>query len=294
MRLVCADHGADKLFALWFWGFGKPVSVKIFSFCHQETGFTIKSMAKDGELFGAPDGFYPTTVWGTILTAKQGNEISRMAALGRLIARYRPPVLKEIQYRRRCSVEEAEDLTHEFLVSKCLRQNFLNKVSEEKGSFRAFLRRCIINFLNDKLKEVETLKRGGGVEHVSLQVTDEEGRKLYDPVAVELLPDEVIDREWARQLLELSMRRLKEECVRALRGPLFDALKPRLTSNDDGAVGLQEIAQRLNMTNGALKVALHRMRQRLGEIVAEEAKATAGMDGDWKEDLKYLAGLMRS
>jgi RNA polymerase sigma factor (sigma-70 family) len=250
-------------------------------------------MAKDGELFGAPDGFYPTTVWGTILTAKQGDETSRLAALGRLVARYRQPVLKEIQCRRKCSVEEAEELAQEFLVSKCLRQNFLNNVSKEKGSFRTFLRSCIINFLVEKHREDATLKRGGGIEHVSLQGTDEEGRRLYDPAAAEPLPDEVIDREWAKQLFEISMGRLKEECVRALHGPLFDALKSEL-ANDQATAGLEEIARRLKVSSGAIKVAQHRMRRRLGEIVAEEVKATAGTSGDWKEELEYLASLMRS
>lgn len=250
-------------------------------------------MARDREPAGSPDGFYPPTIWSTILTAREGDEASRLAALGRLLTRYRPPVLREIQCRRRCSEEQAEELAQEFFVSKCLRENFLTNVSQEKGSFRAFLRTCIKNFLEEMRRQGEALKRGGGAGHVSLQDTDEEGRKLCDPPASQSPPDEVIDREWARRLFEISLGRLKEECVRALRGPIFDALKSRL-ANDDGTEGLREIAGELNMTEGAVRVALHRLRQRLGEIIAEEVKATAGTHGDWKEELRYLAGLMRS
>src|SRR5436309_272570 len=120
----------------------------------------------------AQPGFFDQTGWTTVLQAKGGTETTRLAALERLLTRYRRPILLEMQCRARCPEIEAEELTHQF-IHNCLRRDFLKNVEPEKGRFRSFIKACISNFLRDLHRE-----KAAQPSQVSLDETDEEGHRL--------------------------------------------------------------------------------------------------------------------
>ncbi len=224
------------------------------------------------------------------MAAKLGDEEVRLAALGRLFERYRRPICLEMRYRRHCPADQAEELTAEF-IAHCLRRDFLKNVSPEFGRFRTFVKQCIRNFLRDVHASECAIKRGGGEPPLSLEMTDDEGNRVIDPPGSAEAPASVTDREWALQLLQGSLSQLERECVAARRGPLFEALKPTL-SGEPGEEVFATIATRLGMPEGAVKVAAHRMRRRLGEVIEEEVKQTVGSEDDWREELRYLVSLL--
>lgn len=233
----------------------------------------------------AQPGFFGETNWSTVLTAKAADEDVRLAAMERLLTRYRRPILLEFQSRVRCAEPEAEELAQEFIFI-CLRRDFLKNVGPEKGRFRSFIKACIANFLRDRHRE-----RATQPEAVSLDETDDEGTRRFDPPAESDHPETGLDDQWARQVVALALKQLEEECMAARRGALFAGLKPFLHGEPDGD-GYAPLAARLGMNEGALRTATHRMRQRLGELIEEEIKQTVGNGQDWREELRYLLELL--
>ena len=242
-----------------------------------------------------PAGFFPPTIWSTICKAQGGTEEERQAALERLLGRYRKPILKEIQSHlpgNNRSPERAEDFTQEFLC-QCLRPNFLKKVREdpENGSFRRFVKVCIAYFLRDQHKRESAKVRNPGQAPRSLDETDEEGNRLLDPAAPSQLPGNTLDRQWALTVLDHALATLRTESKTARQGELFEALRGRLGGVP--ATGMTaEISARLGMSMGAVNVAFHRMRIRLGELISEEVRQTLGEKEDWRNELKYLVQLL--
>ena len=255
-------------FAIAFWAYSDQ--------CFSRVKPVILSMERPG--------FFDQTSWTTVLAAGSGDEAVRLAALERLLGRYRAPILLDIRLRARCDEGEAEELGHQF-IHNCLQRNFLNNIDPKKGRFRSYIKACIVNFLRDvhrqKIREPEK---------VSLQETNENGLPLIEPAATAASPELLIDAKWAIQVVNLAREQLEKECIAARRGPLFTALKPFLTADPQG--GYAEVAAQLGMKEGAVRTATHRMRQRLGELIQAEIKETVATEEDWREELRYLLDLV--
>jgi RNA polymerase sigma factor (sigma-70 family) len=238
-------------------------------------------------------GFFQPTIWSTIYKAKRGEEAERMAALERLLARYRQPILNHITASlsgHNRTPERAEDLTQEFLY-RCLRMDFLKHVGQEHGRFRTFIKACIANFLRDQHDHDSAKKRNSGDVPRSLDETDDDGNPLLEPAAAAESPENQLDRQWALTVLEQSLAALKQECVNARRGELFDALKGHLDRASEPATAA-EIGSRLGMSEGAVHTAMNRLRRRLGELISEEVRQTVGDQENWREELAYLVQLL--
>lgn len=235
-------------------------------------------------------GFFEATIWSTILKAKDGDEQIRLAAQERLLARYRQPILRHIQASQRCSPEDAEDLTQEF-IHQCLRLDFLKQVGPDHGRFRTFIKACIKNFLRDQHVHKTAQKRGGGQAVASLDETDDDGNNVLEPAGSAAIPETLLDREWAWSVLDYALNALGRECVQARRGELFEALKGHLgRAPDPGRAS--EIGAKLGLSEGAVHTAMNRLRGRLGELISEEVRQTAGTQEDWRQELTYLVELL--
>jgi len=250
-------------------------------------------MTKDASVQGtaatSSPSFFAVTSWKTVLQARQDDPDGR-AALERLLLRYYGPIHRIIQLQQRCGPEQAEDAAQEF-IKECLRRDFLKEVGPDKGRFRTFIRRCLEYFLRDQHVKAAAQKRGGGEAPLSLQQTDDEGHPLLDPAAPAEDPGTLLDREWARLVVEQALLRLEAECRVARRAELYRELKDQLTSAGEPA-SAAGVAARLGLSEGAVNVARHRLRQRLGELIAEEVQGTVGEEGDWREELQYLMQLV--
>lgn len=237
----------------------------------------------------APSGLFPATSWKTVLEARQAGSGAERA-MERLLLRYYGPIERGIRIQRHGGPDEAQDLAHEFIAS-CLKRDFLREVGPEKGRFRTFVNRCLVNFLRDQRSRSTAQKRGNGVPAVSLQETNDEGREQVDVPGHAEAPGIELDRAWAARVVGLAMEALERECQRARRATLFRELGGQITGRAP-ASDRAGIAARLGSTEGAVDVALHRLRRRFGELVVEEVKASVGESADWRDELRYLLELL--
>ncbi len=235
-------------------------------------------------------GIFATTMWSTVLSAQAGTETSRFEALERLAGRYRRPIIQFIMQSQRCGELEAEEMAHEFFAH-WIRKDLLRTVGPEKGKFRTFIKRCVGNFLIDLARKRQALSNNPAQGLVSLDETNGEGMPLVQPLEGGMDAGSQLDLCWARELLSTSLSQLERECLESKRGRLFEALKPSLCHDAD-ALPHVETAKLLGTSEGAIKVAAHRLKQRLGEIIREEVQQTVGEGEDWEDELRYLIQLL--
>lgn len=215
-----------------------------------------------------------TTRWTLLERAGQPDD---GAALDELCRRYWGPVFSFLR-RSGCAAADAEDLTQEFFRDFMARDGFA-AARRERGRFRSFLLGCVGHHFANARKAAGRLKRGGGVEFTAITEGEDDG----------LSPDEAFDKRWAEALVDRALARLRVEWES--QGRPFEVLAPYL-SGERGAVPLEETAARLGVTLAATKSAVHRLRQRLGELVKEEVAATVDDARDAADELDYLLRML--
>jgi RNA polymerase sigma-70 factor (ECF subfamily) len=210
------------------------------------------------------------------------------AALESLFGQYREPLLVWLRAQG-YALADAEDMLQGFMQG-LLRREAFSGLAREKGKFRTFLLRCLKNHVRDEWNKSTAAKRGGGQAIESLQQTNEEGTTVHQPPSADAAPDLQYDRAWAKSVLDNSFLKLEEENARQGRQALYAALEPVIFC-DDTASGYCEIAVKLGMSEGAVKMTASRMRARLKELVRERVRQTVGNEHDWQEELRYLIQL---
>lgn len=241
--------------------------------------------ATDDSRFSAEKaGAFSTTHWSVVLGAARNDPASATAALERLCRIYWPPIYAFIR-RRGSGPHDAEDLTQAFFAF-VLENEFLKKVDRSKGKFRTFLLASLTNFLNNEWDKRQTLKRGGQHQIISLDEAAAEGLYLREPEE-SLTPEKLFERRWARALIEQVLARLKQEYAAGGKVDLFARLEPALTG-DVAAGAYAQWAAALNMTEGAVKVALHRLRRRFGEVLRSEIAHTVSSPEEIDEEIRHL------
>ena len=235
----------------------------------------------------AGDAFL-TTRWTRIL-ASHGDSAAAREALSELCAAYYGPVLAFIRARSRDD-EAARDLTQEFFA-RLLSGSGLRGADPRRGRFRFFLLGAVRHFLADMHDREGRAKRGGGHPHLSLDAgTDSApGLELPDPGGTN--PDLEFDRKWAVTLLERALGRIEAEQATDGSRAHFETLKPWLTG-DRQTQSPGAAAQALGMSEGAFKVALHRLRKRFRELVREEIAGTVDRPDQVGEELRYLIAVL--
>jgi RNA polymerase sigma-70 factor (ECF subfamily) len=233
-----------------------------------------------------PQDTFATTHWSAVITAGRRSTPQSERALGELCAKYWYPLYAYVR-RRGYSREDAEDLTQSFFT-RFLERNYLDGLSSEKGRFRAFLLASLKNFLANEWHKSRRLKRGGDVPMLSLDWQRADSRYQVDP-ADNLTPDRIYDREWALALLERVITRLRDECAADGKAQLFDELKPFLSA-DKSAVPYADVAIRLNMAEGAVRVSVHRLRRRYRELLRDEISQTLSDPAQLADEMQALLG----
>ena len=179
----------------------------------------------------------------------------------------------------------AEDLTQGFFL-KLLDKQYLRDVDRERGRFRTFLLASLKHFLSNEREYANAKRRGGDTTTFSLDFANAEQRYAREP-ADSWTPEAVFDREWALALLSRVLQRLSDHYATNNKSELFDALKPRLLDNGDAGT-ISDLATQLSTTNGALKVALHRMRKDYKELLIAEVTATVGPSEEAESERQIL------
>jgi RNA polymerase sigma-70 factor (ECF subfamily) len=232
----------------------------------------------------APGGLFVTTQWTQVL-ATRGDSPEARQALSDLCAAYYMPIFVMIR-RATPSEEAARDLTQEFFA-RLLSRAGLGQVDPERGRFRYFLLGAVKHFLADVHDKQCRLKRSGGRVPVSLDAGTDSSPSLEFADTTAPSPDLEFDREWAVTLLDRALARLSREQAEAGKGEQFPALKPWLTG-DKQEVSLTDLAAKLGTSEGALRVALHRLRKRFRELVREEIGGTVKDSAHVREEMGYL------
>ena len=189
--------------------------------------------------------------------------------------------------RRGYPADQAQDFTQEFFV-RVLEGRYLERADPEKGRFRAFILTCMKFFLADEGDRVRALKRGGGAV-LSLEMSSGEERYEREP-AHEETPERIFERRWALSVLDRVIDRLRAEFMQHGRQELFERLKVCLLGASD--MPYAALARELNTSEGALKVAIHRLRKRYRELFRQEIAETVADLGDVDSELRFLAAVL--
>ena len=227
---------------------------------------------------------FAATHWTVVLAAAGGGGSSRAAAaMTELCRTYWYPLYAFLR-RRGHEAHEAEDLTQEFFA-RLLGRHFLAAADRRKGKFRSFLLAAMKHFLADQRDRARARKRGGGQVILSLDRLDAETRYRREP-AQDLTPEKMYEKQWALSVLEWVLSRLQDELVAEGKAPLFEALKDALTGLRAG--GYAAIGQRLGMSEGAVKVAAHRLRRRYRALLRAEIAQTVAGPEEIEDEIRHL------
>ena len=244
---------------------------------------TLVSSGNDAER-----SFFAVTRWTLVVRAK-GDSPEARAALAELCDAYYHPVLAFL-CKERGHEEEARELTQEFFARMLGGSGFAG-ADQNRGRFRTYLLGALKNFLMEARQRAQRQKRGGGVVHQSLNETvgGEEGGSGNIEVADDsaAFPDASFDREWALEVMRRALAALETELSDKGKREQFEILKPSL-GGECAPMPLADAARRLGMNESALKVAMHRLRKRFGELVRAEITQTLRNPAQAEEELGHL------
>ncbi len=227
---------------------------------------------------------FATTRWTVVLAAGNRSAPQAEVALEELCRTYWYPLYAYVR-RHGHSREDAEDLTQAFFA-RLLEKNYLEGLSSDKGKFRAFLLVALKRFLANEWDRANRQKRGGGLTPLSLDWQDADQRYQINPIDT-LSPDKLYDRAWAVTVLEQVITRLRDESAADGKAKLYERLKSFLMLGKSDIPYAQAAAE-LKLTEGAVRVAVHRLRQRYRELLRQEVAQTLSDPAQVEEEMQAL------
>lgn len=237
----------------------------------------------------ASPGHFAATRW-TLVQAARGDSARAREALSDLCTAYYAPVVAFLRHDGRPE-DDARELAHGFFA-QMLEGGGFDAADPSRGRFRSYLLGALKHFLQHERRKSQAARRGGGIEHVALQApTDTSaGFDVADPRDPAF--EREFDRQWALAVLERAMTVLAAEFQRLGKESLFEQLRPWL-GGDFAGESQSEVALRLGMSPGAVKVAIHRLRQRFRDVVMGEiAQTVGGGEPEVREELNHLLSVV--
>jgi len=225
-----------------------------------------------------------TTRWTHVLAA-QGASTEAGTALAELCAAYYTPVHAYIEKTSR-DLGDARDLTQEFFA-RLLAGRMLTGAERGKGSFRGYLLGAVKHFLADSRDRRNAVKRGAQHEHLPIGQESDTSPGLEISAAAAGMVDAVFDRHWGLAVLDRALTGLAAEHKAQGKSAQFEHLKTWLTGDACG-VPQAEMAAQLGCSEGAVKVAIHRLRKRFRDLVKAEIMQTVSTEDECREELRYL------
>jgi RNA polymerase sigma-70 factor (ECF subfamily) len=229
-------------------------------------------------------GDFPTTHWSRVLAAGDPGSPSAREALAELCHSYWFPLYAYIR-RRGHDPDRAQELTQDLFV-RLLEKDVLAAADPARGRFRAYLRAVCADFLANRRDWERARKRGGDRVFIPIDVAEAEVRYAGEP-AHEWTAERLFDRSWALILLGRVLDRLRREYDRAGQAATFAELSPVLTEGT-GVVPYATLAERLGTTEGAVRVAVHRLRRRYGALLRAEIGATVDDPAEVDHEIRDL------
>jgi RNA polymerase sigma-70 factor (ECF subfamily) len=229
---------------------------------------------------------FPATRWTLVVAAGDPRRKEARSALVSLCENYWYPLYAYLR-RRGYSADQAQDLTQEFFL-RVLAGRYLDRADPEKGRFRSFILTSLRFFVADEEDRHRASKRGGGVL-MPLEFSSGEERYQREPAHDET-PERIFERRWALSLLDRVVERLRNEFVHHGRLEHFERLKVFLLGRSDAPYA--ELAREMNTSEGALKLAIHRLRKRYRELFRQEVADTVADPVEVESELRFLAAAL--
>jgi RNA polymerase sigma-70 factor (ECF subfamily) len=224
------------------------------------------------------------TAWSMVLAAGGTSEPRAKEALAELCRIYWPPIYGYLR-RRGYDRDDAQDMTQSFF-QHILQDETLRRASRDRGRFRSFLLGALSRCLADEQAQLRALKRGGGVQFLSLDEFEAE-ELHHQSIAIELTPDESLDARWAGLLLERALGQVRAEFSAEGKADSFEVLFPFL-SGEKPEVSYDQVAQRLGVGLGAVKTLIHRLRRQFATAVRREIMQTVSAPHEVDDELRRL------
>jgi DNA-directed RNA polymerase specialized sigma24 family protein len=233
-----------------------------------------------------PQDLFPTTIWTDVELAREKSQ----RALARLCERYHLPLF--VYLRRRGLDEDAAADAVQGFFAHLLTREFLLGVRAEKGRFRAFLITCLKNYVRDEKARLVARKRGGGAVHFSLDA-DERGAPWCERLAAgNLPPDLAYDRAWAETVLHKALQKWRAEQAGVREEFVMEGLEDVMYQDAD-APSIQALAERLGVSQNAVRMAAFRLRRRLAHWIREEVARTVATRESLEEEIRYLISVLQ-
>jgi RNA polymerase sigma-70 factor (ECF subfamily) len=227
---------------------------------------------------------FESTEWSVVLAARDGEGSAARAAMNGLCAAYWQP-LYAFARRSGHSPEDAADMVQAYF-ERFLEKDFLHDVRPEAGRFRSFLLASMRHFLANEWDRRKARKRAGDLAALSLDFLAAESRFAAEPRDARRTPEQEYERRWALATLARALESLERDETEAGHTARFAELKAFLT--EDGDAPYREIAERLGQTEGAVKVAVHRLRRRFGDTLRRTIAETVADPAEVDDELKHL------
>jgi RNA polymerase sigma factor (sigma-70 family) len=229
---------------------------------------------------------FPTTRWTLVVAAGDPQRKEARSALVSLCENYWYPLYAYLR-RRGYPADQAQDLTQEFFI-RVLEGRYLDRADPEKGRFRSFILTSLKFFAADEEDRQRAHKRGGGVL-VPLEFSSGEERYRREPAHDET-PERIFERRWALSVLDRVIDKLRNEFVQHGRPEHFERLKVFLMGKSDAPY--TALARELNTSEGAIKVAIHRLRKRYRDLFRQEIADTVADPAEVESEIRYLATVL--
>src|SRR5215472_5384466 len=229
---------------------------------------------------------FPATRWTLVVAAGDPHRTEARSALASLCENYWYPLYAYLR-RGGYPADQAQDLTQEFFI-RVLEGRYLDRADPEKGRFRAFLLTSLKFFVSDEEDRNRAQKRGGGAL-LPLEFSSGEERYQREPAHDET-PERIFERRWALSVLDRVVESLRKEFVQHGRPEHFERLKVFLLGQSDAPYAA--LAREMNTSEGALKVAIHRLRKRYRELFRHEIANTVADPADVESELRFLATVL--
>lgn len=234
-----------------------------------------------------PEAIHPfsNTHWSVVLAAGDSDSPKAAEALRQLCEAYWYPLYAWLR-RQGHAPQDAEDLVQDFFAEKVITRTALRNIGPDKGRFRTWLLTCLKNLTLTRREQAIAQKRGGGIDHVSIELQDAEGRYLAEPVDT-LTPDRLFERAWALTMLDRAVTTLRVKYAKKGREDLFELIRHALPGTGR-MLPYAEVAIRTGLSEDAVKMEVSRLRREIGPALLAELRPTVATDTDAREELRHL------
>lgn len=234
---------------------------------------------------------FATTRWTLVVDAARGSGATASEALGELTRCYWQPLYRFAR-RKGKSVEDAEDLVQGFILHLVEAKALLH-ADQAKGRFRTFLLSCFKNWMHNEWRQSTAMKKGGTSKALSLDWECAETGLKIDITGTDRSPDQDFDREWAIALLNTVLVKMETNSQAEGTDVQFQELKHCLTA-DSGKIDYGSLAQNLDASEGAVRVAVHRLRKRYRALIREEVLRTLHSPDALEDEMEALFSALKN